>query len=50
MMIADLSLFDQILAIVTLPIQILHELVWSSLDFVAFNVLQIGSYLPIHLG
>ena len=44
---SDPSLFDFLFAIVATPIQLLQFIVFSVLDFLAFDLLQLGPFLPI---
>ena len=43
------SLFLAILNIVSIPFQLFRQLMFAGLDFLAFDVLQLGPYLPITL-
>ena len=43
------SLFDFILAIIALPFQIIHELVFAIGDLLVFDILGLGPFLPIQL-
>ena len=43
------SLFDLILAIIALPFQIIHELVFALGDLLVFDILGLGPFLPIQL-
>jgi len=43
------SIFLLILNIISIPLQIYRHLVWAGLDFLAFDVLRLGPYLPITL-
>ena len=43
------SLFDLILAIIALPFQIIHELVFAIGDLLVFDILGLGPSLPIQL-
>jgi hypothetical protein len=38
-----------ILGIISLPYELIRYVVFSALDFLAFQVLQLGPYLPIQL-
>ncbi len=44
-----ISLFDLILAIIALPFQIIHELVFAIGDLLVFDILGLGPSLPIQL-
>ena len=44
------SIFLLILNILSIPLQVYRHLVFAGLDFLAFDVLQLGPYLPITLG
>ena len=39
-----------VVAILLLPVKIIHDVTWGALNFLAFDVLQLGSFLPIQLG
>jgi len=41
------SIFLVILSLLSLPLQIIEYVIWNSLDLLAFDVFQLGSYLPI---
>ena len=43
------ALFDLILAIIALPFQIIHELVFAIGDLLVFDILGLGPFLPIQL-
>ena len=43
------SLLDLILAIISLPFQIIHELVFALGDLLVFDLLGLGPFLPIRL-
>ncbi len=43
------SLLDLILAIIALPFQIIHELVFAVGDLIVFDILGLGPFLPIQL-
>ncbi len=43
----DLSLFDLLIQIVAMPFQLLHFVIFSALDLLAFDILQLGPFLPI---
>lgn len=46
----DASLFDLVIGFVSLPFQLIRYVMFAALDFVVFNVLNLGTYLPIQLG
>ncbi len=43
------TLFELILAIIALPFQIIHELVFAIGDLLVFDILGLGPLLPIQL-
>jgi uncharacterized membrane protein len=43
------SIFLLILNILSIPLQLYRYLVFAGLDFLAFDVLRLGPYLPIKL-
>ncbi len=43
------SLFDLIIAIIALPFQIIHQLVFAIGDLLVFDILGLGPFLPIQL-
>ncbi len=45
----DFTLFDLILAIIALPFQIIKELGFAIGNFIVFDVLNLGPFLPITL-
>ena len=42
-------MFLEILNILRFPFQLVQYMVWTGLDFMVFNVLGLGPYLPITL-
>jgi len=45
----EVTFFSLALTIVSVPFQLMHYLIWTALDTIAFDVLQLGPYLPIQL-
>ena len=45
----ELDLFTLILTMISLPLQLMQYLIGSIGDFVVFDVLNLGPYLPISL-
>ncbi len=45
----DAPLMEILISILTLPIQLFHGLMWGLLDFLTFDVFQLGGVLPITL-
>ncbi len=45
----DPTFFDLILAIIALPFQIIHDLVFAVGDLLVFDILRLGPILPITL-
>ena len=43
------SIFLLILNILSIPLQLYRYVMFAALDFLAFDVLQLGPYLPITL-
>ncbi len=45
----EVSLWDLLYSILALPVQLMRHVIWAGLDFLAFDVLGLGPYLPITL-
>lgn len=45
----NFSWFDSLMSIIAFPFQLTQYVVVSTLDFLFFQVLQLGPYLPIQL-
>lgn len=41
------GLFDTLISIIATPFLLLQFIIFSALDLLAFDILQLGAYLPI---
>lgn len=41
------SPLDIAIGLISIPYQLVHNFMWTIMDFIAFDVMQLGPFLPI---